>query len=42
MMGSGGMIVMDERNCMVDVAKYFLTSQGRVLRKVRALPGRRP
>jgi ferredoxin len=23
-MGSGGMIVMDERNCMVDVAKYFL------------------
>ncbi len=25
MMGSGGMIVMDENNCMVDVAKYFLT-----------------
>ena len=25
MMGSGGMIVMDERNCMVDVARYFLT-----------------
>ena len=24
MMGSGGMIVMDERDCMVDVAKYFL------------------
>ena len=24
MMGSGGMIVMDERNCMVDVANYFL------------------
>jgi NADH-quinone oxidoreductase subunit F len=24
MMGSGGMIVMDERNCMVDVAKYFI------------------
>jgi ferredoxin len=23
MMGSGGMIVMDESNCMVDVAKYF-------------------
>ena len=23
-MGSGGMIVMDERDCMVDVAKYFL------------------
>ncbi|RKX71135.1 NADH-quinone oxidoreductase subunit F [candidate division WOR-3 bacterium] len=25
MMGSGGMIVMDERTCMVDVARYFLT-----------------
>ena len=25
MMGSGGMIVMDEDNCMVQVAKYFLT-----------------
>lgn len=24
MMGSGGMIVMDEDNCMVSVAKYFL------------------
>jgi len=24
MMGSGGMIVMDERSCMVDVAKYFI------------------
>jgi NADH-quinone oxidoreductase subunit F len=24
-MGSGGMIVMDEDTCMVDVAKYFLT-----------------
>jgi len=24
MMGSGGMIVLDEKNCMVDVAKYFL------------------
>jgi NADP-reducing hydrogenase subunit HndC len=23
-MGSGGMIVMDERDCMVDVAKYFI------------------
>jgi len=23
MMGSGGMIVMDEDNCMVDVARYF-------------------
>jgi len=25
MMGSGGMIVMDENSCMVDIAKYFLT-----------------
>jgi len=24
MMGSGGMIVMDETTCMVDIAKYFL------------------
>ncbi len=24
-MGSGGMIVMDDRTCMVDVAKYFLS-----------------
>ncbi|MDR0381202.1 MAG: NADH-quinone oxidoreductase subunit NuoF [Oscillospiraceae bacterium] len=24
MMGSGGMIIMDEDNCMVDIAKYFL------------------
>ncbi|NMD42811.1 MAG: NADH-quinone oxidoreductase subunit NuoF [Firmicutes bacterium] len=24
MMGSGGMIVMDEDNCMVDVARYFM------------------
>lgn len=25
MMGSGGMIVMDEDNCMVDIAKFFLS-----------------
>jgi len=25
MVGSGGMVVMDERTCMVDLAKYFLT-----------------
>jgi NADH:ubiquinone oxidoreductase subunit F (NADH-binding)/(2Fe-2S) ferredoxin len=25
MMGSGGMVVMDEDNCMVDVARYFLS-----------------
>ena len=23
-MGSGGMIVLDEDNCMVDIARYFL------------------
>ena len=23
-MGSGGMIIMDERSCMVDVAKFFM------------------
>jgi NADH:ubiquinone oxidoreductase subunit F (NADH-binding)/(2Fe-2S) ferredoxin len=25
MIGSGGMVVMDDKTCMVDVAKYFLT-----------------
>jgi NADH-quinone oxidoreductase subunit F len=25
MMGSGGLLVMDENDCMVDIAKYFLT-----------------
>ena len=24
MMGSGGMIIMDESTCMVDMARYFL------------------
>jgi NADH-quinone oxidoreductase subunit F len=24
-MGSGGMVVMDENNCMVDIARYFLS-----------------
>ena len=28
MMGSGGMIVMDEDNCMVDMAKFFLEFTG--------------
>jgi NADH-quinone oxidoreductase subunit F len=23
-MGSGGMVIMDERSCMVDIARYFL------------------
>ena len=25
MMGSGGLVVLDDRDCMVDIAKYFLT-----------------
>ena len=25
MMGSGGMIVMDEKTCMVDIARFFLS-----------------
>jgi NADH-quinone oxidoreductase subunit F len=25
MMGSGGMVVLDERDCMVDIARYFLS-----------------
>ena len=39
MMGSGGMIVMDEDNCMVDVAQLFrrLPDRG-VLRQVPAVP----
>ena len=39
MMGSGGMVVMDEETCMVDVARYFVEFlAGGVLRQVRALP----
>lgn len=39
MMGSGGMIVMDNETCMVDVARYFLNflTEG-ILRQVRPLP----
>ncbi|MEM4589214.1 MAG: SLBB domain-containing protein, partial [Thermoplasmata archaeon] len=33
MMGSGGMIVMDEDTCMVDVARYFLNFLNRILIK---------
>ena len=29
MMGSGGLIVMDEDSCMVDIAKFFLAVYGR-------------
>ena len=25
MIGSGGMVVLDETDCMVDIAKYFLS-----------------
>ena len=40
-MGSGGMIVMDETSCMVDVAKYFMEfCMTRILRQVRSLPRR--
>ena len=41
-MGSGGMVVMDEDNCMVDVARYFIEfTHSESLRQVRPLP-RRP
>jgi NADH:ubiquinone oxidoreductase subunit F (NADH-binding) len=37
-MGSGGMIVLDEDDCVVDLAKYFMTVlPARVLRQVHAL-----
>ena len=40
-MGSGGMIVMDETSCMVDVAKYFMEfCMTRILRQVHSLPRR--
>ena len=40
MMGSGGMIVMDEDTCMVDVARYFMNFLTRgVVRQVHPLPG---
>ena len=39
MMGSGGMIVMDEDTCMVDVARYFIDFlTRRVVRQVRPVP----
>ena len=41
MMGSGGLVVMDEDNCMVDVAKFFMDfiqreSCGKCIRVARA------
>ncbi len=39
MMGSGGLVVMDETSCMVDIARFFMDfTQAEVLRKVHALP----
>ena len=41
MMGSGGLIVMDEDNCMVDIAKLLPgLHRGRELRQMHALPRR--
>ena len=41
MMGSGGMIVMDDTSCMVDVARYFTRlPAGGILRQMRSLPRR--
>ena len=38
-MGSGGMVVMDEDNCMVDVARYFIEfTHSESLRQMRPLP----
>ena len=38
-MGSGGMIVMDDTSCMVDVAKYFMDfCMTRVLRQMHSVP----
>ena len=40
-MGSGGMVVMDDDNCMVDVARYFIEfTHSESLRQVRPVPGR--
>ncbi len=40
-MGSGGMVVMDDTVCMVDVARYFMDfCRDGVVRQVRPLPGR--
>ena len=40
MMGSGGMVVLDETDCMVDVACYFMDfTQARIVRQVHAPAG---
>ena len=39
-MGSGGMVVMDDDNCMVDVARYFIEfTRSEILRQMHALQG---
>ncbi len=39
-MGSGGMIVMDDETCMVDMARYFIDfCLGQVCGKGAILPG---
>ena len=39
MMGSGGMIVMDDTSCMVNVARFFMEfCMTRVVRQVHSLP----
>ena len=39
-MGSGGLIVMDETTCMVDIARYFLSSRRASRAAMCALPRR--
>ena len=38
MMGSGGLIVMDEETCMVDIAKFFLEFTGLIICTSFTLP----
>ena len=37
MMGSGGLIVMDETDCMVDIARFFRIYSRRILWKMSSL-----
>jgi hypothetical protein len=39
-MGSGGMIVMDDTSCMVNVARFFMEIlHDGILRQMHSLPG---
>ena len=39
MIGSGGLVVMDEDTCMVEMARFFMSfTQNESLRQVRPLP----